>query len=68
MLFDGHGDVRDFVKDRVMLVQAAAAHPSQPVAHVVLHRRVLEQLGYAAPPSGASWLLFSLWLQHAFGR
>jgi hypothetical protein len=67
MLFNGHGDVREFVKDRVFLVQAATTEPGLPAAHTLLHRHVLEQLGYAAPPVGESWLHLSLWLQHVFG-
>ena len=64
--FSGSGDVRCHAKDRLLLVQAAPTEAGRPSAHVLIHRVAVELLGYAAPPSGNSWLLASLWLQQVF--
>ncbi len=66
-LFGGDGDVRDFAKDRVLLVQASAPDGGVPPAHALVHRDALSHLGYAGPPAASSWLVFSLWLQDVFG-
>ena len=58
--------MRHVAKDRVLLLQLAPQASTKPVAHVIVHRDVLLQLGYVAPPVGLSWLMSSLWLQHAF--
>ena len=64
--FSGSEDVRRHVKDRLLLVQAGPRDQTLPVAHALLHRTAIEQLGYVAPPVGNDWLLASLWLQQIF--
>ena len=65
-LYSGDGDVRHFSKDQVLLVQGAPEVASRPATHALVHREVLQQLGYFAPPVGRSALLLSLYLQHVF--
>ena len=71
--FVGDGDVRAFVKDRLLLLQAAPASDggtpaTMPNGHALVHRDALDHLGYVGPPAaGASWLHFSLHMQLVFG-
>ena len=71
--FIGDGDVRSFVKDRLLLLQlpparrAGGGPPLLPSAHVLLHRDALDHLGYTSPSVGGSWLHFSLHLLAVFG-
>ena len=69
-VFGGNGDVRQFPKDRVLLLQGRpqrGAGSSTPSTHVIVHRDALGHLGYFAPPVGKDTLLFTLWLQQVYG-